>query len=196
MAATGRPSTATPVSDAAPRPDPFRIETDRLLLRELTMDDVGVLHGILGDPETMRFYPAPKSRQETVGWIEWNLRNYTELGFGLWALILKETGEFIGDCGLTVQPVDDDRYVEVGYHVRRDLWRRGLATEAAAASRDFAFDVVGVDRLIALVRLGNEPSAGVARKIGMEPWMRTVRVGLDHVVWSMTRDRWREAVSS
>jgi RimJ/RimL family protein N-acetyltransferase len=186
------------VSDGSIRPPsiPVRLETDRLLLRPLTIGDVRDLAAILGDPETMRFYPATKTREETVAWIEWNLRNYEQFGFGLWALVLKATGEFVGDCGLTMQPVEDDWYVEVGYHVRRDLWRRGLATEAATASRDHAFDVVGVERLIALVRVENEPSAGVARKIGMKPWTRIERSGFDHVVWSMTRDAWREAVSS
>jgi len=160
------------------------------------MDDLDALAEILGDPETMRFYPAPKSRAESAGWIEWNLGNYERLGFGLWALVLKETGAFVGDCGLTMQPVEDERFVEVGNHLRRDHWRRGLATEAAAASRDYAFGAVGVDRLVALVRVENEPSAGVARRIGMRPWKRIDHAGLDHVVWSMTRDGWREAVSS
>jgi RimJ/RimL family protein N-acetyltransferase len=160
------------------------------------MDDLDALAEILGDPETMRFYPAPKSRAESAGWIEWNLGNYERLGFGLWALVLKETGAFVGDCGLTMQPVEDERFVEVGYHLRRDHWRRGLATEAAAASRDHAFRALGVDRLVALVRVENEPSAGVARRIGMRPWKRIDHAGLDHVVWSMTRDGWREAVSS
>lgn len=173
-----------------------RLETERLILRDMTMGDLNALSAILGDPETMRFYPAPKSRAESVGWIEWNLRNYAEHGFGLWALTLKETGEFVGDCGLTVQPVGDERFVEVGYHVRRDRWGQGLATEAAIACRDHAFDTVGVERLIALVRVENVASAAVARKIGMVPWRRVERAGFDHVVWSMTRTRPPEAVSS
>jgi RimJ/RimL family protein N-acetyltransferase len=184
------------VNDPAAAREPFRLETERLVLRTLTMADVDDLAAVLGDPETMRFYPAPKSRAETVGWIEWNLRNYADHGFGLWALELKETGEFAGDCGLTVQPVDDERFVEVGYHVRRDRWRQGLATEAATVCRDHAFEVVGVDRLIALVRVENEPSAGVARKLGMRRWRRVERSGFDHDVWAMTREEWREAVSS
>jgi RimJ/RimL family protein N-acetyltransferase len=161
------------------------LETKRLLLRELMLDDVDDLHAILGDEETMSFYPAPKTREQTIGWIEWNLGSYQQYGFGLWALVVKETGEFVGDCGLTMQEVDGEWLVEVGYHVKKTLWRRGLATEAATACRDLAFDVLNVDRLIALVRVDNLPSAGVARKLGMTVWKETMRGGLSHFVYSM-----------
>jgi RimJ/RimL family protein N-acetyltransferase len=160
-------------------------ETERLRLRELTLDDLDDLHRILGDAETMRFYPEPKTREGTRAWIEWCRRSYQEHGFGLWALILKESGELVGDCGLTLQDVDGEKLIEVGYHVRKSHWRRGLAAEAAVACRDHAFDVVGVDRLIALVRVENEPSAGVARKLGMTVWKQTMRLGMRHHVFSM-----------
>ena len=172
------------------------LETQRLLLRDLTPDDLEALHEVLGDPETMRFYPEPKTREGTLAWIEWCRRSYEQHGFGLWALILKETGAFVGDCGLTVQDVDGEALVEVGYHVKRSHWRQGLATEAALACRDLAFDVVGVDRLIALVRMENEPSAGVARKIGMSVWKETDRVGLRHAVYSLTREEWSDRVGA
>lgn len=157
----------------------------RLLLRELTTDDIDDLYAILGDPETMRFYPEPKTRQGTADWIAWCRRSYERHGFGLWAMILEENGEFAGDCGLTVQNVDGEDLVEVGYHVKRSLWRQGLATEAAAACRDYAFDACGLDRLIALVRVENEPSAGVARNLGMTVWKETMRAGYRHLVFSV-----------
>lgn len=167
--------------------DDVILETERLLLREMAPDDLAELSEILGDPETMRFYPRPFSRDEAAGWIEWCRRSYRDHGFGLWALILKDSGEFVGDCGLTVQDVDGEKLVEVGYHVKKSHWRQGLATEAALACRDHAFDVVGVDRLIALVRVENEPSAGVARKLGMTVWKHTQRAGFDHLVFSIDR---------
>src|SRR2546422_8952646 len=163
------------------------LESERLLLREMAPDDLAELSEILGDPETMRFYPRPFSRDEVDGWIEWCRRSYRDHGFGLWALILKDTGEFVGDCGLTIQDVDGEKLVEVGYVVKKTHWRRGLATEAALACRDHAFDVVGVNRLIALVRVENEPSASVARKLGMTVWKQTMRADLLHVVFSITR---------
>jgi len=163
------------------------LETERLLLREMAPDDLGELSEILGDSETMRFYPHPFNRDEAAGWIEWCRRSYRDHGYGLWALILKDTGEFVGDCGLTLQDVDGEKLVEVGYHVKKIHWRKGLATEAALACRDYAFAVVGVDRLIALVRVENAPSAGVARKLGMTVWKPTTRAGVRHLVFSVTR---------
>ena len=99
--------------------------------------------------------------------------------------MLREDGTFAGDCGLTVQQVEGEAFVEVGHHVRKDLWRRGLASEAAAACRDFAFDTAGVDRLIALIRPENVPSRGVAEKIGLMPWRETVRARLRHIVYAL-----------
>src|SRR5215469_17940546 len=107
------------------------LETSRLILREFTPDDADALALVVSDPETMRFYPAPFDRDGVEQWIARNLRRYAEHGHGLWAMVLKSSGEMIGDCGLTVQNVDGVNEIEVGYHVRRDLWGRGLATEAA-----------------------------------------------------------------
>ena len=71
------------------------IETERLLLREYTIDDFDALYEIMSDAETMQHYPAPFDETRTRRWIEWNLENYAQYGFGLWAVVLKETGEFI-----------------------------------------------------------------------------------------------------
>lgn len=144
------------------------LETDRLLLRELTRDDLDDMAELLGDPEGMRYYPRPKTRDEALGWIEWNLRLYAEHGFGLWAVVLEETGAFVGDCGLTPQEVEGQTEIEVGYHVKRRFWRRGYATEAARACRDYARDVLGVERLVAIIDPANVPSQRVARKLGLE----------------------------
>ena len=98
-------------------------------------------------------------------WIEWNVANYAEFGFGLW-VIETHAGEFIGDCGLTMQEVEDEWCVESGWHVRSDLRRQGLAAEAAASVRDAARDA-GIGHLIAIIRPDNAASQGVAKKIGM-----------------------------
>jgi RimJ/RimL family protein N-acetyltransferase len=122
---------------------------------------------LLGDPQVMRYYPQPKSREEALAWIAWNQRLYREHGFGLWLLTLGATGRFVGDCGLTPQQVDGVTEVEVGYHVRAALQGRGLATEAAAACRDYARDVLGVGWLIAIIGKRNRPSQRVAEKLGL-----------------------------
>ncbi|MBM7518148.1 GNAT family N-acetyltransferase [Nocardioides nitrophenolicus] len=99
------------------------------------------------------------------GWIEWTLQNYETYGFGLW-VIETHAGEFVGDCGLTLQPVEGEQLVEVGWHVRAPLRRRGYASEAAAAVRDAAREA-GIDHLVAIIRPDNLPSQRVAARIGL-----------------------------
>ena len=82
------------------------VETERLILRELTMNDLEDLHKILSNPESMRYYPEPFSLERSKRWIEWNLENYRTYGFGLWAVIRKESGLFLGDCGITMQRIN------------------------------------------------------------------------------------------
>ena len=121
------------------------LETQRLLLREYTSDDFDALYEIMSDAETMQHYPAPFDEARTRRWIEWNLENYAKYGFGLWAVVLKETGEFIGDCGITIQNIDGEMLPEIGYHIHKKYWRRGFAKEAARAVRDWAFQNTDYD---------------------------------------------------
>ena len=99
------------------------------------------------------------------GWVDWNLRNYAEHGFGLW-VIETHAGEFVGDCGLTLQEVEGEHLVEAGWHVRSDHRRQGHATEAALAVREVARGA-GIEHLIAIIRPDNTPSQRVAAKIGL-----------------------------
>lgn len=105
--------------------------TERLTFAEMTVDDLDDMAAMLGDPLVMRYYPRPKTRSEALDWIRWNEGLYRGHGFGLWVLRSRATGEFVGDCGLTPQPVDGVTEVEVGYHLRTGMQGRGLATEAA-----------------------------------------------------------------
>lgn len=157
-------------------------ETPRLLLREFSQGDVDALALTLSDAETMRFYPVPLDRAGVEDWISRNRRRYREDGHGLWAMILKSSGELVGDCGLTVQDVGDANETEIGYHVRRDLWGQGLATEAARACRDLGFARLPVERLISLIRPENLPSRRVAEKNGMTVWKEVMWRGLPHLV--------------
>jgi RimJ/RimL family protein N-acetyltransferase len=146
--------------------------TARLALYEMTTADLDDMAALLGDPEVMTYYPRPKSRDEALAWIEWNRELYREFGFGLWLVRLRDSGVFIGDCGLTWQHVDGDRELEVGYHVRRAVQRGGYASEAAAAALAYARDV-GAQRLVALVHPRNRASQRVAEKIGLRLERRT-----------------------
>lgn len=165
------------------------LETSRLILREFSPRDVGALCLVLSDAETMRFYPAPFDRAGVEEWIARNRRRYAEVGHGLWAMILKSSGEMIGDCGLTVQEVEGANEIEIGYHVRRDFWGQGLATEAARACRDYGFARLPVERLISLIRPENAPSRRVAEKNGMTVWKQILWRGLPHLVYAIESER-------
>jgi len=146
------------------------LETERLTLRQMEPSDLDALAAVLGDPEAMRYYPAPFTRDKVEGWIQWSLKNYKDIGYGIWAVVLKASQECIGDCGLTWQRVGyaPERQLEVGWHIRRDLWNRGLATEAGIVCRDYARDVIRQPHLISIIEPHNLASQAVARKLGME----------------------------
>jgi [ribosomal protein S5]-alanine N-acetyltransferase len=164
------------------------LETPRLILREFVPADADALACVISDPETMRFYPVPYDRAGVEEWIARNRRRYAEHGHGLWAMILKSTHELIGDCGLTIQAVDGANEVEIGYHVRRDHWGQGLATEAARACRDYGFRRP-VTRLVSIIRTENIPSRRVAEKNGMTFWKEVIRATFPHVVYSIQKDQ-------
>ena len=159
------------------------LETERLLLREFFPNDVDALALVLSDHGTMRFYPAALDRAGVAAWIERNRRRYTEAGHGLWAMVLKSSGEVVGDCGLSWQTVDGTDEIEIGYHVRRDLWGQGYAPEAARACQGYGFARLGADRLISLIRPENLPSRRVAEKTGLSLWKEVIWRDLPHCVY-------------
>ncbi|MGN0996990.1 MAG: GNAT family N-acetyltransferase [Candidatus Ventricola sp.] len=144
------------------------IETERLVLRELTWDDFDALYEIVSDPETMQHYPAPFDAERTKGWIAWNLDNYRKYGFGLWAVVLKQTGEFIGDCGMTMQNIDGEMLPEIGYHIHKRHWRKGLGKEAARAVRDWAFEHTDYGVIYSYMKYTNVGSYRTAIANGMK----------------------------
>lgn len=143
------------------------IETERLLLREYTMDDFDALYEIMSDRETMQHYSAPFDKAKTRRWIEWNIDNYSKYGFGLWAVVLKESGVFIGDCGITIQTIDGEHLPEIGYHIHKNYWRRRFAKEAAKAVLDWAFENTDYPSLYSYCKYTNEASYKTAEAIGM-----------------------------
>ncbi|MEO7908512.1 MAG: GNAT family N-acetyltransferase [Roseiflexaceae bacterium] len=165
------------------------LETERLALRQLTMSDVDDLMQILADPEAMRFYPAPFSRERTEGWIQWGLDSYAKNGFGLWAVIRKEDQLFLGDCGPVLQPVEDRTELEIGYHILRREWGRGYATEAARACRDYAFGTLKAPRVVSIVNPLNMASRRVGEKVHTTmrefTWVKT---GTIQCLYSTERD--------
>lgn len=160
-----------------------------MVLRRMEMADVDFLMGIFSDPVAMRYYPGTKSRGEADAWVRNQLDRYRDHGIGLWAAIFKDSGEFAGQCGLTLQEVEGKEEVEIGYLFLRKYWNRGLATEAARACRDHGF-ALGHDRLVSLIDPHNLASRRVAEKTGLtlhkevEKWNKIICVYAVHSeVW-------------
>jgi ribosomal-protein-alanine N-acetyltransferase len=164
------------------------IQSPRLLLRPFIPNDLEALFEVIGDPLTMQFYPSPYDKQGTLDWIERNVRRYEEDGSGLRAVVLKGNGEMIGDCGPVWQEIDGQRELEIGYHIRRDHWRRGYATEAARAAMGYAFERFPVECLISLIRPENLPSRRVAEKNGLRVDREIEWKGIQHFVYAISRD--------
>ena len=143
------------------------LETDRLLLREMNMDDFDALYKVLSDSDIMQHYPYTFDEKRVSDWIERNMNRYMEYGFGLWAVCLKETGEMIGDCGLTLQNIEGEMLPEIGYHIRADHQRKGYAKEAAVAVRDWAFANTDYPALYSYCKYTNVGSYKTAESIGM-----------------------------
>lgn len=142
------------------------LETQRLLLRPMRSTDLEALLLIFTDPRVMAAFDHPPfTREQMQRWLQRNLDHQNELGYGLFSVILKESGELIGDCGL--EQMEDQNAAELGYDLRSEFWNRGYATEAACAIRVYAFEVLKLPRLISLIRVGNLPSKRVAEKVGM-----------------------------
>ena len=168
------------------------METQRLILRQYTMEDFDRLYAILSDPETMKHYPKPYDEAGTKRWLDWSLNNYATYGFGLWAIELKESGTFIGDCGLTMQPIDGEMLPEIGYHIHKDHWRKGYASEAARAVRDWAFRNTEFDRLYSYMTATNLPSYSTAASAGLKKIKEYAdRDGVPHYVYRITREEWK-----
>lgn len=164
------------------------IETARLLLRPMRAEDVDDLLGIFADPRVMAsFGGVIFGRGQMERWVRRNLDHQARYGYGLFSVVRKANGLLIGDCGLETIDMGGTSETELGYDVRSDHWRQGLATEAAAAVRDHAFQALELPRLISLIREGNEPSRRVAEKIGMHLDAEIERGGQRYRVYALSR---------
>lgn len=144
------------------------LETDRLFLRELTLNDKMELSEIFSDQESMKYYDHPFSETEVENWIKWNIENYRKYNHGLWAVIMKESDLFLGDCGITIQEIENEKLPELGYHIKKACWNKGFATEAATACKKYAFNTLNINKIYTYTTTDNLPSRRVAEKIGME----------------------------
>jgi RimJ/RimL family protein N-acetyltransferase len=163
----------------------WHLETERLRLRPMEVDDEDALLAVLGDPIAMRFYPRPFDRLEVHGWIGRVRERYERDGFGLLAVVERSTGEVVGDCGPMLMETGHGVHVELGWHIRRDRQGLGFASEAAETCRDHAWSALGVDHLISIIRPENVGSWRVARRLGFAAWRGDVRAGMAHLLWRL-----------
>jgi len=143
------------------------LETDRLRLRELTRDDVGPLHSILSDPVTMQFWPQPFDLEAVERWVQRSMDSYRDLGFGRYAVLLKSTGELIGDCGFMKVEVNGVQENDLGYIIDKQYWGQGYAAEAAKACLQYGLTNLKMKRIVASMESKHLASKAVAEKIGL-----------------------------
>lgn len=157
------------------------LETERLYFRRMNQNDFKSLCKILQDEETMYAYEGAFSDGEVQEWLDRQISRYEKWGFGLWAVVLKETDEMIGQCGLTMQPWKEEEVLEVGYLLQRNYWHKGYATEAARACKKYAFEILNAKEVCSIIRDTNAASQKVAVRNGMtvrDSWTKHYR-GVD-----------------
>ena len=145
------------------------LETERLILRRLLPEDLNALYALYRDQEIRRYFPeGVLNLDQTKAELEWFLNGhplFPELG--LWATLNKQTGEFMGRCGLLPWTIEDRQEVEVAYLLGKKFWGQGFATEAGLAIVRYAFQELSLSRLICLIDPQNVASIKVAERIGM-----------------------------
>lgn len=169
------------------------VETERLYLRKMTEDDFDDLCVILKDAEVMYAYEHAFSDDEVREWLDRQLGRYARYGFGLWGVILKETGTFIGQCGITMQETPDGTVPEIGYLFAKKYWHCGYASEAAQACRKYAFETLGFLSVYSIIRDINLPSQAVARRNGMTVSGRFVKhyynIDMPHLIFRVSCEK-------
>lgn len=143
------------------------LETERLYLRKMKQSDYKGLCKILQDKDVMYAYEHAFDNDEVQEWLDKQIRRYRDYGFGLWAVILKETNEMIGQCGLTMQDCNGKQVLEIGYLFQKAYWHKGYATESAIACKEYAFNVLKAEEVYSIIRDTNTASQNVAKRNGM-----------------------------
>ncbi len=167
------------------------IETDRLCMREMRQSDYSALSLILQDEEVMYAYEGAFDDNEVQEWLDKQLLRYARDGLGLWAVILKENGKMIGQCGLLMQDFSGKQILEIGYLFQKIYWNKGYATAAAIACKEYAFDKLNADEVFSIIRDTNIPSQNVAKRNGMTITQKYIKqyrnVDMPHYLFSVTR---------
>ena len=167
------------------------LETERLFLREMEQGDFLHLCRVLQDLDVMYAYEHAFCDEEVQEWLDRQIARYREYGFGLWAAALKESGNIIGQCGLTMQAAGGRQVLEIGYLFEKAYWHRGYATEAAIACKEYAFRHLQAEELYSIIRDNNLASQRVALRNGMSLVGRTTKFyyhqNMPHLIFSVKR---------
>lgn len=161
------------------------IETPRLLLRQFTPDDLDDLYRLYSNPDLIRFSGSARTKKETQTALSAIIKHY-EHGFGMWAVIHKADDKLIGRCGLCF--LDNTLEVELGYLLDKFYWCRGLATEASHASLKYGFELVKLEKIVAIARPENIASRRVMAKVGMQYEKDVCFYNLNAVYYAISRD--------
>lgn len=145
------------------------LTTERLLLRQWTDSDLPLYVAMNADPEVMKYFPRLQTAEESSTFITAQSTKIAELGYGLFAVELKQSADFIGFIGLSIATFDADftPCTEIGWRLRKEFWNKGYATEGARACLKFGFDNLQLDHIHSFTAVRNLPSERVMQKIGM-----------------------------
>ena len=169
------------------------LETDRLVLRPMADSDYKSLQAVISDPETMKYYAKPYDEAGVQKWIDWCKASQAKRDFSLWSVILKETGQMIGDCGVSMQIIDDEMRPEIGYHLNKKYHCQGIGKEMTQAVRDYFFTHFDYDAVYSYMDYFNEASYKTAAANGMTYLHDYVTADGERCkVYRITRSEWEK----
>ena len=170
----------------------IKIETERLLLRPLEEKDYDGVKSVICDAETMVYYGAPYPEEGVRRWLDWSYGLFEDYGFGLFAIIRKEDGAFIGDISVSIQHIAGKMRPEIGYHLSKSYWRQGYAKEAGAAILDWLFENTSLNTVYSYTTTPNLPSRKTSLSLGLKERGYFEKEGEEHVYFSITREEWEQ----
>lgn len=177
----------------------FVCESERVFLRPYTQADFAALHRILSDKKTMVAWGNGFSKKENEEWLEKQLAYYQQYGFGIWAIMEKQSGKIIGNAGLNHTEISlkgkTQKIVEIGYLLHRDFWGKGYGSEAARMCAKYGFETLGLEEVYCLIKEDNLSSLKVAKKLSMQKvgeYLKSYKgKKINHFVFKLDKKVWQ-----
>ncbi|HYH12734.1 MAG TPA: GNAT family N-acetyltransferase [Thermomicrobiales bacterium] len=165
------------------------VETERLLLRPLSTEDLDDHHAVVGSDPDVTWSGTARTLEESRTYLEEHRLHWAEHGFGMWAVIEKGSGRLLGHAGL--QYLEETGDVQVGYYLGKLAWGSGFATEAGRAALRYGFEVLGLPHIVAVVRPENRASQHVLSKLGLHRSRVAPHYGFVVEVWRIDAQQYR-----